>query len=66
MIALEAPLTPEARIESGRRVRVRSGPMRDLEGVVLKRRGRGWLVVAVDFLQQGVSVLLEDYQLEAI
>jgi transcription antitermination factor NusG len=66
LIELDAPLTVEARIEPGRRVRVRSGSMAGLEGTVLKRRGRDWLVVAVAFLQQGASVLLEDFQVEPI
>ena len=30
------------------------------------RRGRDWLVVAVEFLQQGASVLLEDFQVEPL
>ncbi|MGD9722082.1 MAG: transcription termination/antitermination NusG family protein [Pirellulales bacterium] len=66
LIELDAPLTVEARIEPGRRVRVRSGPMAGLEGTVTKRRGRDWLVVAVEFLQQGASVMLEDFQVEPL
>lgn len=66
LIELDAPLTIEARIEPGQRVRVRSGPMAGLEGTVLKRRGKDWLVVAVEFLQQGASVLLEDFQVEPL
>jgi transcription antitermination factor NusG len=66
LIELDAPLTIEARIEPGRRVRVRSGPMEGLEGTVIKRRGKNWLVVAVEFLQQGASVMLEDFQVEPL
>ncbi len=66
LIELDAPLTIEARIEPGRRVRVRSGPMMGMEGTVVKRRGKDWLVVAVEFLQQGASVLLEDFQVEPL
>jgi transcriptional antiterminator RfaH len=66
LIELGAPLTIEARIEPGQRVRVRSGPMLGLEGTVVKRRGKDWLVVAVEFLQQGASVLLEDFQVEPL
>ena len=66
LIELDAPLTIEARIEPGRRVRVRSGPMMGMEGTVVKRRGKAWLVVAVEFLQQGASVLLEDFQVEPL
>ena len=66
LIELDAPLTIEARIEPGRRVRVRSGSMTGLEGTVVKRRGKDWLVVAIEFLQQGASVLLEDFQVEPL
>ncbi len=66
LLASDVPLEPETRLEPGRRVRVRSGSMLGLEGTVVKRRGNDWLVVAVEFLQQGVSVLLEDFQVEPI
>ena len=61
-----APLSVESRIQPGDRVRVRSGLLADMEGVVLTRRGRTRLLVAVDFLQQGASVEVEDFQLEPI
>ena len=38
----------------------------DIEGVIVSRRGSDRLVVAVDFLQQGVSILIEDFQVEPI
>lgn len=66
LVETGAPLTVEARIEPGQRVRVRSGPMMGLEGTVAKRRGRDYLVVEVAFLQQGASVLLEDFQVEPV
>jgi transcriptional antiterminator RfaH len=66
LIDSNAPLTFEARIEPGQRVRIRSGSMAGVEGIVVKRRGRDWLVVSVEFLQQGASVLLEDFQVEAV
>ena len=40
--------------------------MAGLEGVVVKRRGKDWLLVAVQFLQQGASVMLEDFQVEPL
>ena len=66
LIASNAPLTVEKRIEPGRRVRVRGGAMVGLEGTVIKRRGKDWLMVSVGFLQQGASVLLEDFQVEPL
>jgi transcription antitermination factor NusG len=66
LIDSEHPLTPEARIEPGQAVRVKSGPLRGVEGMVVKRRGEQRLVVAVRFLNQGASIELEDVDLERI
>ena len=66
LIESEAPLTPEARLETGKRVRIRSGPMTDIEGVVIQRRGQSRLLVAVEFLQQGASILLDDCVVESV
>lgn len=66
LIDSEKPLTPEARIEPGQPVRVRSGPLRGMEGMVLKRRGEERLLVAVRFLNQGASIELEDVDLERL
>jgi transcription antitermination factor NusG len=64
LIATGAPLTPEGRIEPGALVRVASGAFRGFEGTVVRREGLTRLLVAVNFLQQGASVLLDDCQLE--
>jgi transcription antitermination factor NusG len=66
LIDTEQPLTPEARIEPGQPVRVRTGALRGLEGVVVKRRGEERLVVAVRFLNQGASIEVEDVDLERL
>jgi transcriptional antiterminator RfaH len=66
LIDTEKPLTPEARIEPGQLVRVRTGALRGLEGTVVKRRGAERLVVAVRFLNQGASIELEDVDLERL
>ncbi|NIL98532.1 MAG: antitermination protein NusG [Planctomycetales bacterium] len=66
LVESDAPLSPEARISAGDPVRVRSGPFKGLEGVVIQRRGQQRLLVSIHFLQQGASVLIEDYQLEQI
>lgn len=66
LIDTDRPLTPEARLEPGQEVRVCSGPLRGLEGRVVKRRGGERLVVAVRFLNQGASIELEDVDLERL
>lgn len=66
LIDTGAALTPEARLEPGMPVRVRSGSLVGLKGLVIKRQNETRLLVAVDFLKQGASVLLEDCQLERL
>jgi transcription antitermination factor NusG len=66
LIDTDRPLTPEARLEPGQPVRVRSGPLRGLEGTVVQRRGEERLLVAVRFLNQGASIELEDVDLERL
>lgn len=64
LITAGAPMTLESRLAVGRRVRVKSGSLMGLEGVIMSRRGEDRLLVAVRFLQQGVSVLIQDFQVE--
>jgi len=66
LIAANAPLTIEARLAPGRRVRVRQGAFAGLEGTVLKRRGETRLLVAINFLQKGASVEIDDFSLEPL
>jgi transcription antitermination factor NusG len=66
LILSGAPVSPEARIEPGDRVRIRSGPFKGYEGVVLQRQGKSRLLVDVRFMNQGASVELEDCLMERI
>ncbi len=60
------PLTVEASLQPGQRVRVKTGSLQGLEGVIMSRRGEDRLLVAVQFLQQGVSILIQDFQVEPL
>jgi transcription antitermination factor NusG len=66
LIASGVPLTVEGRLAAGQRVRVKQGSLMGLEGVILARRGEDRLLVNVDFLQQGVSILIGDFQVEPV
>ncbi|HEX3999261.1 MAG TPA: transcription termination/antitermination NusG family protein [Pirellulales bacterium] len=66
LIQADVPLTPESRIQAGTPVRVRSGSLMGVEGVVVRRQNKARLLVAVRFLQKGASLLLDDFQVEAI
>ena len=66
LIEVDTPLTIERRLEPGNRVRIKNGPMLGLEGVVTQRRGKRRLLVAVQFLQNGVSVEIDDFMVEPL
>jgi len=66
LIESGAPLTVESCLQPGQRVRVKTGSLRGIEGVITARRGEDRLLVAVNFLQQGVSVLIQDFQVEPL
>jgi transcription antitermination factor NusG len=66
LIESDAALTVERRLEAGRQVRVTAGPFAGAEGTVITRRGRSRLFVAVTFLQQGISLEIDDFMLEPI
>jgi transcriptional antiterminator RfaH len=66
LIQTGVPLTPESRLVPGEFVRVRTGPFAGYEGTVIRREGQTRLLVSVNFLQQGASVVLEDCQLESL
>jgi len=60
------PLEAESRLAPGKPVRVRRGPFEGMSGVIIRRRGQCRLLIAVDFLRQGASVLIDQYDVEQI
>jgi len=66
MIESGLPIELEPGLTVGTRVRVKSGPLKGLPGQILKTRSRSRFIVNVEFLQQGASTLLDDWELEKI
>jgi transcriptional antiterminator RfaH len=66
LIASEAPLRVERRLVPGQHVRVKVGLLKGLEGTVICRRQLTRLLVAVNFLQQGASIEVDDCLLEPV
>lgn len=64
LITHGAAVTIESRIQPGEKVKVKSGPMKGASGVVYQRKGVDRLLIAVNFLQQGASVELSDWEVE--
>ena len=53
-------------IVPGTNVRIKSGPFVDFEGIVVKHQSGDKLLVVVNYLQQGVSIEIGDYDLEKL
>ncbi|SRR6056297_164342 len=66
LIQTGQPLSPEARIEAGDLVRIKSGQFAGFEGRVMRREHDVRLVVDVRFMNQGVSVALDDCLMEVV
>lgn len=66
LIESRTPLTIESRLMPGCPVRVKAGALQGLEGTIVRRNGKSRLLVAVKYLQQGVSVEIDDFMVEQI
>lgn len=66
LLAARKPMTIESRMEVGQRVRIKSGVLSGLEGTIINRKSGCRLLVAVNYLQQGVSIEIDDFMVERI
>jgi transcription antitermination factor NusG len=66
LIATNAPLAPERRVEAGQKVRVRNGAFKGFEGIVIRRENEIRLLIHVRYMGQGASVALDDCQVDVI
>jgi transcription antitermination factor NusG len=53
-------------LKTGQRVRVCSGALEGLEGILVSRKGESTLVLSVDAMQRSLSVQIDGYDLEAV
>ncbi|WP_145279967.1 transcription termination/antitermination protein NusG [Tautonia plasticadhaerens] len=64
MLSSGLPVAPEPTYPVGSRVRILSGPLEGLVGIVTQRGNRDHFVVAVHFLGRGAAVELEGWRIE--
>ena len=53
-------------LKVGQRVRIRSGAMDGVEGILVSRDGKRSVIVSVDAIQRSLSVRVEGYEIEAV
>ena len=53
-------------LKIGQRVRIRSGALSGVEGILISRSGDRTLVISIDAIQRSLAVRIEGYDIEAI
>lgn len=66
IIRADVPLTPESQLEAGNPCRVRTGPFQGYEGIVVRRDGKTRFLVSIRFLEQAVSMEIDEGLLEPV
>lgn len=66
VIAGSLPWSSHPFLKVGQRVRIRSGALNGLEGVLVSRSGVETLVISIDAIQRSLAVKVEGYQVEPI
>jgi transcription antitermination factor NusG len=59
-------LTPESRLEPGNQVRVKTGPFANYEGTVIRREGKTRLLLSIQFIEQCVSMEMDEGLLDPL
>src|ERR1700691_203741 len=59
LVSSTFPVRPWPFLRAGQRVSIEHGPLRGVEGIVLKQRDEWRMIVSVELLQRSVSVLLD-------
>jgi transcription termination/antitermination protein NusG len=65
VLAGAVPWSSHPFLKVGQRVRIRSGALDGLEGILVSRDGSDTLVISVDAIQRSLAVRVEGYQVEA-
>lgn len=65
LVDSKLPCSTHPFLKIGQRVRIRSGSLNGVEGILVSRSGEDTLVVCVDAIQRSLAVRLDGYQLEA-
>ncbi|MFZ3210362.1 MAG: UpxY family transcription antiterminator [Terriglobales bacterium] len=59
-------MMPHAYLTAGRRVRVRQGPLADMEGILVRRKGKSRLILSVQLIARAVAVEVDAADVVAV
>jgi transcription termination/antitermination protein NusG len=66
LVGGQLPWSTHPFLKIGQRVRIRSGALDGLEGILVSRNGDRTLVISVDAIQRSLSVRVEGYEVEPV
>ena len=66
LVAAGKDIEPYPYLQEGRRVRIKWGPLKGVEGILVEKRGQHMLVLSIDILQQGASVRIDAADVEPV
>jgi transcription antitermination factor NusG len=62
----QLPWSSHPFLNIGQRVRIRSGALQGVEGILVSRSGENTLVISVEAIQRSMAVRIEGYDVEAV
>jgi transcription antitermination factor NusG len=65
-LAYEIRIEPHPYLKVGRRVRVRTGPLQGLEGILVRQKNVSRFVVSLDLIMRSVAAEIDVAELEAV
>jgi transcription antitermination factor NusG len=66
LVETQVPWSSHPFLKIGQRVRIRSGVLDGLEGILVSRNGDRSLVISIDAIQRSLAVRVEGYEIEAV
>ena len=66
LVESKEELDPYPYLKEGQRVRVKSGPLTGVEGILAQKKDRHMLVLSVDILRQSTAVMIEAGDVEEV
>jgi hypothetical protein len=57
---------PHPYLTQGQRVRLRHGPLADMQGILLRRKGKFRVVISIDLIQRAVAVEADEMDVESV
>jgi transcription antitermination factor NusG len=64
IVGQDIPCLPYPYLRAGRRVRIRSGSLKGIEGILVRQDADQSLILSVDLLQRSISIRVEGYDIE--